>query len=493
MPALTRLARYEQQLASATSYAEWREAAQAHDRASGASGWQQRDASAQYDFRSVRQRLDALRQFRHQSDNVGLLYSLNEGVHGNLDGMGSSALYRRARFGTKQLVDDYVAEVIAALQHLASPAADDLPWAVRHDFFERASTCFGRSALMLSGSGSLFYFHVGVVKALWEQRLLPNVMCGSSGGALVASIAGTHTDDELSRMFEPGFLLAEVQRETSLWQRISVLRPGSISPDGVRDMVERLVPDMSFQEAQARTGRKINISIAPAERHQTSRLLNAIASPSVCLREALLATMAVPGILPSVMLMAKGPLGERLPYLENRRWVDGSVSDDLPTKRIARLYAVNHFIVSQTNPLVLPFLSASGGSGNGGALARYRKALRRITLEVVDANLAALEGPSQRHPTLERWLTMTRSVINQRYTGDINIFPDYRLVDPRKLMRLRTEAEVLALIRGGERATWEKLEMVRLQSAIGRTLDDIRAQHIVPGRVASAAPAATPA
>lgn len=486
MPALTRLTRYEQQMAQASSFAEWREAALAHDRHSGAAGWQQRDASARYDFRSVRQRLNTLRKLRDEGDNAGLLYSLNEGVHGNLDGMGNSALYRRARFGAKQLINDYVAEVITALEHLASPAADDLPWALRHDFFERASACFGRSALMLSGSGSLFYFHVGVVKALWEQGLLPTVMCGASGGALVASLAGTHTDDELGRIFEPGFLLAEVRRETSLWQRVSALRPSAISSAGVRDMVERLVPDLSFQEAQARTGRRINISIAPAERHQTSRLLNAIASPSVCLREALLATMAVPGILPSVMLMAKGPHGERLPYLENRRWVDGSVSDDLPTKRIARLYAVNHFVVSQTNPLVLPFLRAGGG-GSGGALGRYRKALRRITLEVVDANLAALEGPSQRHPTLERWVTMTRSVINQRYTGDINIFPDYRLVDPRKLMRLRTEAEVLALIRHGERATWQKVEMVRLQSAIGRTLDDIRARHSGLGQATAAA------
>lgn len=472
MPALTRLARQEQQMAQAGSYAEWRDAAEAHDQATGAAGWKQRDASARYDFRSVRARLEALRTLRADGDNAGLLYALNEGVHGNLDGMGNSALYRRARVGTKQLIDEYVAEVIAALEHLASPAADDLPRAVRLDFFERASACYGRSALMLSGSGSLFYFHVGVVKALWEQGLLPAVMCGASGGALVSAIAGTHTDDELGRMFEPGFLLTELRRETSLWKRVSTWKPAAMSPHAIRDMVERLVPDLSFLQAQALTGRRINISIAPAERHQTSRLLNAIASPSVCLREALMATMAVPGILPSVMLMAKGPHGERLPYLENRRWVDGSVSDDLPTKRIARLYAVNHFIVSQTNPLVLPFLH--GGRGGSSALGRYRRALRRIALEVVDANLAVLEGPVQRHPTLERWVTMTRSVINQRYTGDINIIPDYRLVDPRKLLRLRTEAEVLALIRHGERAAWEKVEMVRLQSMIGRTLDEVR-------------------
>ena len=488
LPTLTRPARQEQLMAQAASYAEWRAAAEEHDRQSGAAGWKQRDASARYDFRSVRSRLDMLRRLRADGDNAGLLYTLNEGVHGNLDGMGNSALYRRARVGTKQLIDEYVAEVIAALEHLASPAADDLPRVVRADFFERASACYGRSALMLSGSGSLFYFHVGVVKALWEQRLLPAVMCGASGGALVSAITGTHTDEELGRMFEPGFLLTEVRREASLWQRLSSWKPSAMSPGAVRELVERLVPDLSFQEAQALTGRRINVSIAPAERHQSSRLLNAIASPSVCLREALMATMAVPGILPSVMLMAKGPNGERLPYLESRRWVDGSVSDDLPTKRIARLYAVNHFVVSQTNPLVLPFLRSGGGEGK--AIGRYRKALRRIALEVVDANLAALEGPAQGHPTAERWLTMTRSVLNQRYTGDINIIPDYRLVDPRKLLHIRNESEVLALIRHGERATWEKLEMIRLQSAIGRVLDDIRARfplHAAPAAATAAA------
>ena len=53
-------------------------------------------------------------------------------------------------------------------------------------------------------------------------------------------------------------------------------------------------------------------------------------------------------------------------------------------------------------------------------------------------------------------------------------------------MRLRSEAEVLALIRSGERATWQQLEMVRLQSAIGRTLDDIRSR-----RIGQALPSAT--
>ena len=46
------------------------------------------------------------------------------------------------------------------------------------------------------------------------------------------------------------------------------------------------------------------------------------------------------------MLMAKNVHGERQPYVPSRQWVDGSVSADLPAKRLARLYGVNHFITS---------------------------------------------------------------------------------------------------------------------------------------------------
>src|SRR3546814_4552182 len=55
------------------------------------------------------------------------------------------------------------------------------------------------------------------------------------------------------------------------------------------------------------------------------------------------------------MLMARDEDGGRVPYQPDRRWVDGSVTHDIPTRRLERLYGVNHHIVSQANPLALPF------------------------------------------------------------------------------------------------------------------------------------------
>lgn len=478
----------EKQMSRAQSYAEWREAAAQHDEVSGALRWKQMDQSRRYDYLSIRIRLDRIRELRARHDNLGLLFTLNEGIHGNMGGMGNAKLYGRAVLGTKRLVTDYVSEINHALKHLAKPEVDDISLEDKLDFFNRASHCYGRSALMMSGSGSLLYFHVGVVKALWEEDLLPSVLSGSSGGAVIAAIVGTHKPEELAHMFEPEFLLAEVHKEASVWDRLSSVRPRALAPERLREVLERLVPDLTFQEAAAQSDVHINVSVAPAETHQTSRLLNAVASPNVYIHDALMATTAVPGVYPPVMLMAKNVHGERQPYLESRKWVDGAVSDDLPAKRLSRLYGVNHFLVSQTNPLVLPFISDGTVAQSPGRA--YMNALGSAGRAFVNASLENMKKPLSRNPMLERMATMTRSVMNQRYTGDINIIPDYRLVDPRKLLSLRSEQEVLDLIRAGERATWRRLEMVRVQSMISRTLDRIvpELEQQVNGLVATRKP-----
>src|SRR3546814_18468695 len=47
-------------------------------------------------------------------------------------------------------------------------------------------------------------------------------------------------------------------------------------------------------------------------------------------------------------------------------WSPDVFSSDLPILRMRRLHNVNHFIVSQTNPHVLPFVSAKREPGDRG-------------------------------------------------------------------------------------------------------------------------------
>ena len=89
-----KLKNLEKQMAAATTYEEWRAAAVEHDELSGQRRWREMDHSSQYDYAQIRLRLDRLRSLRAKHDYQGMLFTLNEGIHGNMGGMGRSALYR---------------------------------------------------------------------------------------------------------------------------------------------------------------------------------------------------------------------------------------------------------------------------------------------------------------------------------------------------------------------------------------------------------------
>ena len=145
-------------MSEAQTYEEWKEAAIAYDKHYGLQRWKENELSRRYDYQAIRQRLDLLQTARRKNDNAALLFTLNEGIHGNLGGMGSSSLYRKAKFGTKQMIVDYVEEVSAALEHLAKPRIAGVTLKEKIDFFHRAHLCFGQTALMFSGSGTFYFF-----------------------------------------------------------------------------------------------------------------------------------------------------------------------------------------------------------------------------------------------------------------------------------------------------------------------------------------------
>lgn len=45
-------------------------------------------------------------------------------------------------------------------------------------------------------------YHIGVVKALYEQDLLPRIMCGSSAGSIVAAMICTRPYEEIEELFD---------------------------------------------------------------------------------------------------------------------------------------------------------------------------------------------------------------------------------------------------------------------------------------------------
>lgn len=432
----------------------------AYDKYTGLDEWRRKDRTSLYDYASIRRRLNHLQKLKTDQDIVGLLYHLNEGIHGNMSGIGNAGLYNRALSGTKHLVSDYIDEVVDALERIDQDESGDISLQEKLDFFRRASHCFGRTALMFSGSGTLFYYHVGVASALFAEGLLPRLISGSSGGSFVGSLVGTHTDDELLDVLKPEFFL----------ERVSDAPVGMSLSEGI-SILEQTIPDLTFQQAFEKTGRSISVTVSPAEKHQTSRLLNAVTSPSVLIRSGVMASSAVPGFFAPVTLEALDKYGQRKYYLPHRSWVDGAMSEDLPAKKLARIYGVNHTIVSQTNPAVIPIARQKDKAVTNFSLLlqgsqRANKEWLNICANMVERSILAPKS-------LVKMSSMMRSLINQEYTGDINIIANHKYVNPFGILKQPDEKALRKLFTMGERCTWPKIEMVRQQSRISKSLDSL--------------------
>ncbi|HEB28713.1 MAG TPA: DUF3336 domain-containing protein [Porticoccus sp.] len=459
-----RRARLSSEMDKAVSYQKWEQAAVTFDDEMGLNSWKQSDACESYDYRSIRHRLDKIRDLRMRQDYRRLLFTLNEGIHGNLGGIGKPSLYNKAKSGTKNLIHQYIQGLSEALEDINRAPSDVISEDEKKDFFLRTNHCYGRSALMLSGGASLGFFHVGVLIALAEQQLLPHVISGSSAGAIFASVVCTHTDQEILEDLD----LRRITMESS--QPYAKYRVMNI--ETVVSNINRWIPDLTFQQAYERTGRALNITVSGWSPNQASRLLNAITSPNVTIRSAVLASSAVYGVYPPVTLEAVNADGEKIPYLPDLKWIDGSFLDDFPAKRLARLYGVNHFISSMINPAVLA--TTRNPDKRQGFLSHLMQAQARVlkfsTLETVKFGRRYFRFKS---PAINMMQYLSYNVLAQDYTADINLFPRSLWFNPARVLALATPAEIKSRIQEGERATWERIEMIRNCTSVSRSLDRI--------------------
>lgn len=451
-------------LDEATDYRSWQQASAVLDELDGAAQWRLQDSSDDYDWRLIRSRLSQIQRLRETGDITGLLYHLRQGLYWNIGNIANPALYDVARVGTKKLIGDYVDAVCDALGVIEQ--ADALSLDERLQFFGDVSLSFGRSALMLSGGASFGLFHVGVVRALVREGLLPGVLSGSSSGAIVAARIGTLKPEELHLLLEAEAAYYEFWKLLPMTQMLR--RRAMMDQAQLRAAVARNIPDLTFAEAYRRSGVAINVTVSPAEPNQSPRLLNHLTFPHLYVREAVLASCAVPLLFPPVMLMTRNEHGQREAYMPQLRWADGSLESDLPVMRMRRLHNVNHFIVSQTNPHVLPFVTRRdpGGFSLRHAVSEYVYASAAGQAEVM-ARMLGRTLPLRR---LRRPFELFSSVLNQEYKGNINVFPRFRPTSYVSLVRNPTLAAVKRFLMEGERAAWSRMEMIRVQTAISLCL-----------------------
>ena len=463
-----RIRKFRKMLAEAPNYEVWKAAALELDFLEGNVEWKEEFGSDLYHYELIYDRLSNLRAYRQQNDFERLKRALREGLHHDLGNMGNTALYTRSRVGTKHLIEEYINQACESLDFLCDTKVPGFPVADKLQFFRDTLTSYGRPALLLSGGATLGMFHFGVVKALWEKGLLPQVIAGSSIGAIIAGILGVHSDAEIPDMLVPE------NHDMRAWKwrgLFSAIRgDGLMDQEQLKACLRANIGEYTFEEAFQKTGRSINVSVSPVQTHQKARLLCGYTSPYLLVWSAVLASAAVPGIFPPVPLMKKDIQGNVLPYMSRLKFVDGSVVSDLPIERLMHLYVVNFTIVSQTNPHVVPFLNRRGRDEKIN-VANLPMHLLKSEIQFHGQGLFDYLRKRVQPEMLRQVAGQMYTIMGQRYSGDVTISPTYRLRDYRRMLSNPDPAWVREMILQGERATWPKISMIRSHARISKTLE----------------------
>lgn len=468
-----------------STFEEWSALAEEYDALCGWNEWKRIEESDDYDYELIHERVHSLKEIHSSKDLKKIMWTLRAELHRNFGGICNPQLYQ-SMIGTKNLIQEYV-QTVCDLMITVRDFPTDVPIqisgvngrpshveyfdnAVKHAFFRDTSFAFGRSALLLSGGGSLGIYHLGVVKALFNQHLLPRIISGSSAGALLAALICTRTDDEVSELFESGKInLQPFDKLDNSWhllrKLVRFIKTGVLFD--IRKLQECVIEnlgDITFEEAYKRTGKILNITVDSTKKHSMPSLLNYITAPHVLIWSAACASCALPGVFEAVPLMAKDEKGAVIKYHErDLKFRDGSFWADLPLQRLSELFNVNLFIVSQVNPHVIPFISDKDKKRNFFYKARHflLSELRNRILQLYEYKI--LSGGK---------FDMFKTIISQKYEGDITILPATGgLRDYLSALSNPTEQTLSAQIPQGQRRTWPKMSIIENHCKVERILD----------------------
>lgn len=201
-----------------------------------------------------------------------------------------------------------------------------------------------RVAFALSGGGPLGALQVGALQALFEHGVRPDLVAGTSVGALNATfVAFDPTQAGMSRLEEIWRGLTESDlfpggRFRASWARFLVRGNRVFENSGLARLVaHRLGVNASFEDAQIPLGVVATDLETGEERVFDS---GPVLSP-------LLATTAMPGVFPPV-------------EIEGRMYIDGGVADNVPIAPSIKMGATTIYVMNSTSqshqrrPLVRP-------------------------------------------------------------------------------------------------------------------------------------------
>ncbi|EFA81484.1 hypothetical protein PPL_05472 [Heterostelium album PN500] len=218
--------------------------------------------------------------------------------------------------------------------------------------------------------------------------------------------------------------------------------------------------------AYDKTKRILNITVVTSGSFELPRLLNYLTAPNVLVWSAACASCALKFLFEPVELVAKDKSGNIVPYHPSGLvFTDGSVESDLPMNRLSELFNVNHFIVSQVNPHVIPFISDKTISPSSSIVDAVKylteSEMKHRVLQMASLGLI---------PTRISGIT---PLLTQKYSGDITVVPDVELKDYANIISNPTDDMMRNYIKKGKSSTWSKIAILKNHCRIELTLDSI--------------------
>ena len=121
-------------------------------------------------------------------------------------------------------------------------------------------------------------YHFGAIKALIECDLLPHIMSGTSGGACIAAMVCTRTNEELATEMTPDNICPKMSIFASPWsERIKRFYQEGTMFDQ-QDWLKRASyfgnGDMTFAEAYKKTGRVLCVTLSATSKKAPPVLIN---------------------------------------------------------------------------------------------------------------------------------------------------------------------------------------------------------------------------
>ncbi|KAL4946218.1 hypothetical protein BDV06DRAFT_208872 [Aspergillus oleicola] len=500
--------RLRREMAVASNYEDWEEAAFELDEYLSLDLWRQNPSSSQYDSRLIMGRLTALMTAREEDDIFTLVNLLRSGLVRNLGNITTPRLFLNAHAGTKLLIDDYITQVALSIQHVTAlqtaPVHDSgFTSQAKVELLHDTRQAFGRTTLLLQGGSIFGLCHLGVVKALHFQGLLPRIITGTATGALIAALVGVHSEDELLGILDgeeidlSAFDRQRDEAQSSSWFS-RWLRPSGFAKGGLMTLLRRTeryfrkgyfldaevleecvranLGDLTFEEAYARSKRILNITVSTSGKSGTPNLLNYLTAPNVLIWSAAVASNATNNSLYSpVTIYCKDETGSIVPWPHSqdavfKPWRHTHYKEgESPLTRIAELFNVNHFIISQARPYIIPFLRSELNFLDKRPTSGWYNPSRPL------ARLVALEIGHRLHQlnylgALPPWLA--RLLIEESVPGSqLTLVPDLRLSDFPKLFQNPDQASLAHWIRKGERGVWPAISALKVRCAIEIELD----------------------